>query len=622
MRPQILLVDCASRFAGKALDDLLVVEIFAGSAKLTRACKGAGLRAVAVDKTNERTQGPHIFTCDVTDANDFNSLRSFLMAEKQKLAWVHFAPRERPQTKLEQAGYRVPKPLRSKEFPLGLPGLSGVDKLRTETANLVYDACAQLVQELVTWNVCCTIENPTNSLFWEVPCIQQLLSGLGGYECIFDNCCHGGQRKKNSKFWTSEPWFQALQASCPGDQIHFHKPWKPQITDGKLQYPTAEEAAYPDLLCSRLAELCRNQLLALRTSNSSFFRTIAVCTVWYYLRCQGARSSSRLCRNMERTCQSCIRQQLLRLVHSSSNAKLVHQRLAKWGDVRVDAETEGNIVHQSLHNAGDDDTVLVSQFGIPREPLDFLERAVACGHPRGMAVHLSEQVREVLRENLSLSPADLALKRCKELAKWTMRAAALKEEELVFKQGMQEHLRVLMSKKRLLLFQEILQAVQYPDSELVADIAAGFKLTGWQPQTGVFPSCVKRPQFDVETLKKLSSGLNRTVLGQLRREDDQDELVVGTWAKTLEEVSLGYIWQDHDSKPDDVFLAKRFGLLQRAGKLRVIDDCSIGGVNGTLGPRKNIGFMRLTSLLLSWLVPSTSILSWETRLDCKGEPMI
>ncbi|CAJ1413669.1 unnamed protein product, partial [Effrenium voratum] len=48
-----------------------------------------------------------------------------------------------------------------------------------------------------------------------------------------------------------------------------------------------------------------------------------------------------------------------------------------------------------------------------------------------------------------------------------------------------------------------------------------------------------------------------TVLGQLRREDDQDELVVGTWAKTLEEVSLGYIWQDHDSKPDDVFLAKR-----------------------------------------------------------------
>ena len=546
-------------FAGKALDDLLVVEIFAGSAKLTRACKGAGLRAVAVDKTNERTQGPHIFTCDVTDANDFNSLRSFLMAEKQKLAWVHFAPacgtaskaRERPQTKLEQAGYRVPKPLRSKEFPLGLPGLSGVDKLRTETANLVYDACAQLVQELVTWNVCCTIENPTNSLFWEVPCIQQLLSGLGGYECIFDNCCHGGQRKKNSKFWTSEPWFQALQASCPGDQIHFHKPWKPQITDGKLQYPTAEEAAYPDLLCSRLAELCRNQLLALGAVDPQDLQQQLLqdnCSLHRLVLSALPRGKkfkplvSEYGSIMHSTAVAAPGAQL------PSNAKLVHQRLAKWGDVRVDAETEGNIVHQSLHNAGDDDTVLVSQFGIPREPLDFLERAVACGHPRGMAVHLSEQV---LRENLSLSPADLALKRCKELAKWTMRAAALKEEELVFKQGMQEHLRVLMSKKRLLLFQEMLQAVQHPDSELVADIAAGFKLTGWQPQTGVFPSCVKRPQFDVETLKKLSSALNRTVLGQLRQEDDQDELVVGTWAKTLEEVSLGYIWQDHDSKPDD-----------------------------------------------------------------------
>lgn len=51
----------------------------------------------------------------------------------------------------------------------------------------------------------------------------------------------------------------------------------------------------------------------------------------------------------------------------------------------------------------------------------------------------------------------------------------------------------------------------------------------------------------------------------------------------MDEVEKGYIWLDKDASADSNFLAKRFGLLQKAGKLRVIDDCIIGGINGALG---------------------------------------
>ena len=71
----------------------------------------------------------------------------------------------------------------------------------------------------------------------------------------------------------------------------------------------------------------------------------------------------------------------------------------------------------------------VSQFGIPRSPEDFCNRAVKCGHPRGMSLHLPEVVTQVLRDNLEMEPSELALVRCRQLAKWAVRAKQLGEAE-------------------------------------------------------------------------------------------------------------------------------------------------------------------------------------------------
>ena len=44
---------------------------------------------------------------------------------------------------------------------------------------------------------------------------------------------------------------------CDGQ--HQHDSWKPRWVNGKLFFPTAEEAAYPTILCQRFASICLDE---------------------------------------------------------------------------------------------------------------------------------------------------------------------------------------------------------------------------------------------------------------------------------------------------------------------------------------------------------------------------
>lgn len=43
---------------------------------------------------------------------------------------------------------------------------------------------------------CGVTREAKNSLFWKIPLVEAFLLEVGGYNTIFDNCCHGGVRKK------------------------------------------------------------------------------------------------------------------------------------------------------------------------------------------------------------------------------------------------------------------------------------------------------------------------------------------------------------------------------------------------------------------------------------------
>ncbi|CAL1141857.1 unnamed protein product [Cladocopium goreaui] len=63
----------------------LVLEIFAGSCRLSRTCRDIGFRATAVEKDKQRAENFSIFACDVTKQEDAKQLMDYTEAERYRV---------------------------------------------------------------------------------------------------------------------------------------------------------------------------------------------------------------------------------------------------------------------------------------------------------------------------------------------------------------------------------------------------------------------------------------------------------------------------------------------------------------------------------------------------------
>ena len=262
-------------------------------------------------------------------------------------------------------------------------------------------------------------------------------------------------------------------------------------------------------------------------------------------------------------------------------SKITSRQLLTRGEIRVEGE---GVSHHFLANSKelpDDAMVEMCWIGVPSDPDDFVQRALRAGHPRGLDVHVDAAMASVVKANLVDPPFCLAKKRVEFMKKWTARAQDLKLEEEKFREKMPEHVRNVLGNKRLVLFKEILDDLNYPDTKLIDDIASGFKLSGYMTKSNVFRARSKRPAFSLETLRKLSRSFNSRNVEALRKRQDA-ELEEQTWQETEEELRKGWIFIDDSEDLDNKFLGRRFGIHQ-GSKVRVIDDCTCCGLNLTVG---------------------------------------
>ena len=179
---------------------------------------------------------------------------------------------------------------------------------------------------------------------------------------------------------------------------------------------------------------------------------------------------------------------------------------------------------------------------IPRDPWDFLARAIEVGHPRSLAIHLNEEVTNMLQQNFAGDLHSLVKERAAYLMKWTTRCKELESEEKLLHCSLEPHLQQVLRGKRLLVFQEMLNDLGYPDENLVQDICKGFKLSGWLQRSGIFPAAFKRPAHDMDTAKKLAKGVNHGICKQVAEPSD-DTLSQEVWKQTQEELEkVGHGW--------------------------------------------------------------------------------
>ena len=170
--------------------------------------------------------------------------------------------------------------------------------------------------------------------------------------------------------------------------------------------------------------------------------------------------------------------------------------------------------------------------------------------------------------------------------KWSERCKALEEEEAKLHDSLDMHLQHVLVGKRLILFREMLASLGYPDETLVDDIVRGFPLSGWLPKSNVFPVSLKRPGQSVESALKIARGINHNVCRQVANSVDA-ELAEEVWEQTQDELLNKWTWINEECEPTSHLLAKRFGLRQ-GDKVRLIDDCSVGGFNATCGVNERL----------------------------------
>lgn len=201
--------------------------------------------------------------------------------------------------------------------------------------------------------------------------------------------------------------------------------------------------------------------------------------------------------------------------------------------------------------------------------------------PRGLDIHVDVSMQEVIRLNLIAPPFELAKKRVEYLKKWTARAKEIASEEENLRETMPAHVRRVLGPKRLVLFGEMLEDLQYPDKQLVGDISAGFRLSGYMTKSNIFRARSKRPAMSLETLRKLGKTFNANSVESFSRRQES-ELEEATWKETESELEKGWIFLDTEKSTEGKFLGRRFGIRQGA-KIRVIDDCTCCGLNLTEG---------------------------------------
>ena len=149
-------------------------------------------------------------------------------------------------------GRPAPKPLRSVDYPEGLPGLSEADSRRVTSDNLACQFLLDEIQSLADRGGASVRENPWRSLHWHLPQEKAMLSSGTWWDKRYSSCCFMGARAKSQRLRHNLPEINEWPVL---DCHHTHDPaeWDPVSINGKRVYPSHEEAEYTAPLAFAIA---------------------------------------------------------------------------------------------------------------------------------------------------------------------------------------------------------------------------------------------------------------------------------------------------------------------------------------------------------------------------------
>ena len=157
----------------------LIIELCAGTAMLSRCFHEVGFDILAVDHSHNRFHPlAHICTLDLTEDSSWEFLE--YVVRHYPVCFVHVAPPCGTCSRAREINLgpstSQPRPLRSEQYPHGIPGLTEEENKRVDAANRIYSRMSKFLilcsQHQIHWS----IENPARSLLWLTEWLQPLIA--------------------------------------------------------------------------------------------------------------------------------------------------------------------------------------------------------------------------------------------------------------------------------------------------------------------------------------------------------------------------------------------------------------------------------------------------------------
>ena len=121
---------------------------------------------------------------------------------------------------------------------------------------------------------------------------------------------------------------------------------------------------------------------------------------------------------------------------------------------------------------------------------------------------------------------------------WMDRMAVLKSEEKMLKASMHEDVRLVLADKNILLWKEMLKAINYEDMGVIEEFTSGTKLVGSAPTTGLWPAKFTPATMSVSELHDTA---RRERLHGVKAIPMDPAMVETVWEQTMAEVQPGFL---------------------------------------------------------------------------------
>lgn len=179
-------------------------------------------------------------------------------------------------------------------------------------------------------------------------------------------------------------------------------------------------------------------------------------------------------------------------------------------------------------------------FGIFRTPQEFVNDAVAVGHPISNSCVLPNVLQEAVRCIRYTPTHVLANERLHTLRRWVEKARNLHADESRLRDLLPPSLAHILKPKRLLLWKSMLEHYKYPDLAVFDEVVSGTVLTGVAPHVQCFDQSFKPAKMTVSDLESSAESSRVSILRSTRSSGDA-EIDEEVYTKTRAEVDSGWL---------------------------------------------------------------------------------